>query len=378
MQGIRKDEDIVQTQKAKVNCGHYPMVFIPNFSTLKGEPQDPDENAKTYAESQQQRALERNLREQKRDLEVMKAQGASAEEINAQKERVRSASADIDEFCDKTGRARKRSREQAPVRAEWNTDNGKITRYNSGYIGTKDVPPPKGKVQTIPQIESVPQITSVETPKVQSNLVTNILPKYNIAQVPLTEWESPPRTMDIVRSLGGGDKTSGSCASLSFAYTGNKAGYQVHDFRGGESCEFFSRSSHIKEIGQFNGVVSFHIEAVDDFKAVQDLLQNVVEGKEYILATGQHTAIVRKLGDGYEYLELQSERYNGFHTLTNSALRDRFRCKHSRSVAGFKLEAKNDLIEVESLSKSPDFIEMLKYINTEVGSEMKGAGGFAK
>lgn len=102
-----------------VNCGHYPMTFIPNFSSLKGEPQDPETNAKEYAESQQQRALERNLREQKRDLEVMKAQGASAEEIAKQRERVRSASADIDQFCDETGRARKRNREYAPVNAEF-------------------------------------------------------------------------------------------------------------------------------------------------------------------------------------------------------------------------------------------------------------------
>lgn len=102
-----------------VNCHHYPMTFIPNFSTLKGEPQDPEENAKTYAESQQQRALERHLREEKRDLEVMKAQGATEDQIKAQRERVRSASADIDQFCDETGRARKRNREYAPANAEF-------------------------------------------------------------------------------------------------------------------------------------------------------------------------------------------------------------------------------------------------------------------
>ena len=102
-----------------VNCGHYPMTFIPNFSSLKGEPQGPETNAKEYAESQQQRALERKLREEKRDLEVMKAQGASPEDIAKQRERVRSASADIDQFCDETGRTRKRNREYTPVNAEF-------------------------------------------------------------------------------------------------------------------------------------------------------------------------------------------------------------------------------------------------------------------
>ena len=133
-----------------VNCGHYPMVFIDGVSTLKGEPQDPEDNAKTYAESQQQRALERKLREEKRDLEVMKAQGASPQEIAAQRERVRNASADIDQFCDDTGRARKRSRESAPVRATWHTPDGDITRFNGGYIGTDVVPPPKGQIRQIP------------------------------------------------------------------------------------------------------------------------------------------------------------------------------------------------------------------------------------
>ena len=102
-----------------VNCGHYPMVWIPGFSTMKGQPQDEEANAKQYEESQQQRALERRLREEKRDLEVLKAQGAPDEMIKAQRQRVRDASAEIDDFCEQTGRARHRDREGAPVRATW-------------------------------------------------------------------------------------------------------------------------------------------------------------------------------------------------------------------------------------------------------------------
>jgi len=102
-----------------VNCGHYPMVFIPGMSTLEDVPQDPEDNEKTYAESQEQRRLERKLRAEKRDLEVMKAQGASSEAIRAQKEKVRQASKGIDEFCEETGRTRKRNRERTPVNATW-------------------------------------------------------------------------------------------------------------------------------------------------------------------------------------------------------------------------------------------------------------------
>jgi hypothetical protein len=107
-----------------VNCRHYPMSFIPGFSTLKGEPQSPEENEKTYAESQEQRRLERQLREEKRGLDVMKAQGAPAEEIKAQRERVKAASQKVEDFCEETGRTRMRNREYTPVNAKWPEENG--------------------------------------------------------------------------------------------------------------------------------------------------------------------------------------------------------------------------------------------------------------
>jgi hypothetical protein len=102
-----------------VNCKHYPMTFIPGFSTLKGQPQDPEENEKAYAESQEQRRLECKLREERRDLAVMKAQGADEGAIKAQKAKVRKASDEIEDFCESTGRARRRNREYTPVNAKW-------------------------------------------------------------------------------------------------------------------------------------------------------------------------------------------------------------------------------------------------------------------
>ena len=115
-----------------VNCKHYPMTFIPGFSTLKGEPQDPEENAESYALSQQQREMERKLREQKRDLAVMKAQGASEEQIMAQRQRVSRASSEIDAFCDDHDLPRRRNREFTPVNAKWPDD---------GRTGAKDYIP---------------------------------------------------------------------------------------------------------------------------------------------------------------------------------------------------------------------------------------------
>ena len=102
-----------------INCKHIPLTFVPGVSLIRGQPQNEAENAKAYAESQEQRGLERKLREEKRDLEVMKSQGADPEVIKAQRDKVRKASADIDRFCEDTGRARRRSREYTPVNATW-------------------------------------------------------------------------------------------------------------------------------------------------------------------------------------------------------------------------------------------------------------------
>jgi hypothetical protein len=102
-----------------VNCRHYPMTFVPGVSDIKPPPQDPEDNAETYAQSQQQRALERKVRQAKLDLDVLKAQGAPEEAIKAQQARVNQARDDLEAFCDETGRARRRNREYTPVNARF-------------------------------------------------------------------------------------------------------------------------------------------------------------------------------------------------------------------------------------------------------------------
>lgn len=102
-----------------INCRHYPMPFIPKFSALRYKGQDEEDNERTYAESQEQRGLERKLRGERLELELLKAQGASPDAIQAQERRVDKASDDIDRFCDETGRARRRNREYTPINADW-------------------------------------------------------------------------------------------------------------------------------------------------------------------------------------------------------------------------------------------------------------------
>ena len=96
-----------------INCKHYPTPFIPGVSTIRGKPPDEEENEKEYEESQKQRALERKLREENRDLMMLRARGAPEEEIAAQVAKCRKTSAEIEDFCDETGRARHREREVA-------------------------------------------------------------------------------------------------------------------------------------------------------------------------------------------------------------------------------------------------------------------------
>ena len=52
-------------------------------------------------------------------VEQLKAQGASEEEILAAKEKAMAASDRVQEFCDETGRTRRRNREGTPVIASW-------------------------------------------------------------------------------------------------------------------------------------------------------------------------------------------------------------------------------------------------------------------
>ena len=64
----------------------------------------------------------------------MKAQGASEDELKWQRQRIKEASGDIDEFCAKTGRTRRRDRETAPVRATWPGETGPVEKFKGGYI----------------------------------------------------------------------------------------------------------------------------------------------------------------------------------------------------------------------------------------------------
>lgn len=91
-----------------INCGHTPYPMIPNVSIPADEEiQSKEENDKAYAESQKQRALERQIRYAKRDLEML---GSLA--TDKDRERLARAQANMREFVKETGRARRYDREK--------------------------------------------------------------------------------------------------------------------------------------------------------------------------------------------------------------------------------------------------------------------------
>ena len=106
-----------------INCRHYPMPFFPGLSMIRGEPQDQETNDRMYQEEQHQRRLERELRYAKRDYAVEKARGAPPEVLGRYKDRVDRASGRLSDFCEETGRNRKRNRERTPVQATFPAAN---------------------------------------------------------------------------------------------------------------------------------------------------------------------------------------------------------------------------------------------------------------
>lgn len=192
-------------------------------------------------------------------------------------------------------------------------------------------------------------------------------------------FTTPKTEAEIIQRLAGGDRTAGSCSSLALAYTANKAGFDVLDFRGGMSLNIFSSDDTIRELAQLNGVKSIIAHEYDDYKAARFLMQQMEVGKEYELAVGRHAAIVRKLKNGtYEFLELQSGGTNGFKKFEADTLDIRFGCQYSHTSQGVKYQILNCLIDIATLGQNKEFIELMRYINTGAGSQLKGFGGYAK
>lgn len=234
--------------------------------------------------------------------------------------------------------------------------------------------------------QAIEKIVKNDSMKIEHSEIYNALKadldsigvKYN----PVEKYKTTITTDMIIKQLGGGDMTNGSCSSLAFAYAANRSGHHVLDFRGGESCSFFGSNKNILSIAQLPNINSVVVEEYSDFDAAKELLDLMEDDKEYYFAPGCHAAVVRKTEGKYQYLELQSETENGWIDFSTNTLKMRFGCKRSHSVRvggrSIKYKQKTVLIEVDSLSESDDFNMLTGYINTAVNEQKKGAGGSVK
>ena len=240
---------------------------------------------------------------------------------------------------------------------------------------------PKQKPKPVKNVASEATKSSVEHAKVNNvteydETLLKSLKDSKVEYRDVKDLPSPLSEEEIIDRLAGGDMTKGSCASLSLAYAGNKNNYDVLDFRDGESRRIFSH--RFREFAQMSGVEPFTAKTASDITGANQLLKNMEKGKEYILCTGRHAAVVRKVESGFEYLELQSDTGKGWHALTNDALRWRFACKKTHSSYGYKYSVTNYLIDIDKLNQNGAFREVLGYINTDPTKQVKGYSGTIK
>lgn len=217
-----------------------------------------------------------------------------------------------------------------------------------------------------------------------------------VAFNPVQKLTKPLTEQEIIQKIGGGDMTSGSCASLAMAYAANKAGYDVTDYRGGKSHDIMAghagdliiasdiRAKTISSAFRNNGEADYSVEnrfmsvRRSGVKAAQSVLTNAEDGKEYILLVGKHGSIVRKKGDSFEYLELQERsELNGWKALNTRALNDRFEATKTRGKTAY--DTKQALLgEISEITRTIDFEKAMGYINTATDNQKKGDQGYAK
>jgi hypothetical protein len=183
---------------------------------------------------------------------------------------------------------------------------------------------------------------------------------------------------EIIRTVGGGDNTSGSCASVGLAYIGQKNGLDVLDFRDGASRDWFS--SKMNKLNMWDSLGVKYIKedsAKSDLTNGKRILSQMEKGKEYYLSVGRHASVVRLNEDGrIQYLELQSARdsgWNDFKSDVRQTLRWRFGCSSS---SGYWNEAY--LIDSDSVKDNDEFRMFLGYINTNESEQRKGSSGTIK
>lgn len=272
-------------------------------------------------------------------------------------------------------------------RARWALDEDELDelKERAAYFGldkTKDFEEFKQKYLHLPDNADTMKIPKeiADIEKVLNSHPTlkrfkEALDKLNVPYNVVLPHKQPVSEEEVIKALAGGDKTSGSCASVGLAYIGQKGGLNVLDFRGGESQNFFSTNYNLKEIADLSGITKISEKARATATAGKKLLAKVEEGKEYYFVCGRHAAIVRKHEGVLQYLELQSATHSGW-TNFNGNVRHTLSYRFGATQKGRDYEAY--MFDVDEAKDSEELQAILGYINTSVDSQMKGVGGSVK
>lgn len=152
----------------------------------------------------------------------------------------------------------------------------------------------------------------------------------NLVYNPVMNHSNALSESEIISALAGGDRTSGSCASVGLAYIGQKQAWNLLDFRDGESRRFFASSYKLRTLSMADDLKVLRVEGASSITVGNRLLKMCENGKEYYLSVGRHAAIVRKTDDGIlQYLELQSSSRSGWINFNGNpryTLKNRFGC----------------------------------------------------
>lgn len=224
----------------------------------------------------------------------------------------------------------------------------------------------------------------IKTPKKSNdpnyNRLLAGLNAFDVEYNPVTSHASKVTESEIISALAGGDMTKGSCASVGLAYIGQKQGWNVLDFRDGESRSKFASSYFLHTMSQMNGMKALRAQGASSMTVGNRLLKMVESGKEYYLAVGRHAAVVRKNGDGVlQYLELQSKNRSGWTDFDGNpryTLKTRFGCTQTSGNSAdydFMLD-----ITESDFTSSDDFRTLMGFLNTEENAQRKGQHGTIK
>ena len=190
-------------------------------------------------------------------------------------------------------------------------------------------------------------------------------------------FDETPSEEDLIKRIGGGDLTRGSCSSLALAFLGAMCGIDVLDFRDGESRFYFASGNHVMNIARAMG--GEVVLTPNGFTGAHQVLKKMEEGKLYYFAAGRHAAVVRRTALGWEYLELQSRYDNGWHTLTDERLKTRFKVQKARTSYGMQLTNDTEFFDMSAIPDHLDIYgEVLGYINTPEDEQRKGEAGGEK